>query len=115
MTGAPVKPETIWTMMNQLRNKILKMLEEEVVKDVKEKEKLEYLIKMIWDKKLSYNSNFIIYSCFCFDYIRRKLPTTIFENVLSQQDNGTGGEIEGTIGDSSGTDGTTFTGGKDKN
>ena len=47
MTGAPVKPETIWTMMNQLRNKILKMLEEEVVKDVKEKEKLEYLIKMI--------------------------------------------------------------------
>ncbi|HSF50464.1 MAG TPA: hypothetical protein VLA74_06865, partial [Nitrososphaeraceae archaeon] len=32
-------------MMNQLRNRILKMLEEGSIKDVKEKEKLEYLIK----------------------------------------------------------------------
>jgi hypothetical protein len=45
MTGAPVKPDAMWTMMNQLRNRILKMLEEGSIKDVKEKEKLEYLIK----------------------------------------------------------------------
>jgi hypothetical protein len=45
MTGAPVKPEAMWTMMNQLRNRIANMLEEGYVKDVKEKEKLEYLLK----------------------------------------------------------------------
>ena len=45
MTGAPVKPDAMWTMMKQLRNRILKMLEEGSIKDVKEKEKLEYLIK----------------------------------------------------------------------
>ena len=45
MTGAPVKPDAMWTMMNQLRNRILKMLEEGSNKDVKEREKLEYLIK----------------------------------------------------------------------
>ena len=45
MTGAPVKPDAMWTMMNQLRNRILKMLDEGSIKDVKEKEKLEHLIK----------------------------------------------------------------------
>lgn len=40
MTGAPVNPEAMWTMMNQLRNRILKMLEEGSIKDAKEKEKL---------------------------------------------------------------------------
>jgi integrase/recombinase XerD len=45
MTGAPIKPDAMWTMMNQLRNRILKMLEEGSIKDIKEKEKLEYLIK----------------------------------------------------------------------
>jgi integrase/recombinase XerD len=45
MTGAPVKSEAMWTMMNQLRNRILKMLDEGLIKDTKEKERLEYLIK----------------------------------------------------------------------
>jgi integrase/recombinase XerD len=45
MTGAPIKPEAMWTMMNQLRNRILNMLQEGLIKDIKEKEKLEYLIK----------------------------------------------------------------------
>jgi hypothetical protein len=45
MTGAPVKPDAMWTMMNQLRNRILKMLKEGSITDTKEKEKLEYLIK----------------------------------------------------------------------
>ena len=45
MTGAPVKPEAMWTMMNQLKIRVLKMLQERTIKDVKEKEKLEYLIK----------------------------------------------------------------------
>jgi hypothetical protein len=31
--------------MNQARNRILKMLEEGLIKDAKEKEKLEYLIE----------------------------------------------------------------------
>jgi integrase/recombinase XerD len=45
MTGAPVKPEAMWTMMNQLRNRILKILEDGSIKDAKEEEKLYYLIK----------------------------------------------------------------------
>ena len=39
MTGAPVKPEAMWTMMNQLRNRIIKMLEEGSIKDIKRKRK----------------------------------------------------------------------------
>lgn len=45
MTGAPVKPEAMWTMMNQLKNRIIKILDEGLIKDPAEKEKLEYLIK----------------------------------------------------------------------
>jgi hypothetical protein len=45
MTGAPVKPEAMWTMINQLRIRIEKMLKEGAISDIKEKEKLEYLIK----------------------------------------------------------------------
>ena len=45
MTGAPVKPEAMWTMMNQLKNRILKKLEEESIKISKKKKNLEYLIK----------------------------------------------------------------------
>ena len=46
ITGAPVKPDAMWTMMNQLRKRIIKMVEEGSVKDTKEKEKLENLIKI---------------------------------------------------------------------
>jgi hypothetical protein len=35
------------------------------------------------------------------------LPTTIFENVLAQEDNGTGGEIGGTYGGINGAGGDT--------
>ncbi len=53
MTGAHVKPEAMWTMMNQLRNRILKMLEEGSIKDVKEKEKLAILTHHQRWKRLS--------------------------------------------------------------
>ena len=46
ITGAPIKPDAMWTMMNQLRKRIIKMVEEGSVKDTKEKEKLENLIKI---------------------------------------------------------------------
>ena len=38
ITGAPVKPDAMWTMMNQLRKRIIKMVEEGSVKNTKEKE-----------------------------------------------------------------------------
>lgn len=46
MTGAPVKPEAMWTMMNQLKTRIIKILQEGLINDPAEKEKLEYLIKV---------------------------------------------------------------------
>jgi hypothetical protein len=44
MTGAPVKPDAMWPMMNQLKNRIILMLENGSIKDVREKEKLLYLV-----------------------------------------------------------------------
>jgi integrase/recombinase XerD len=46
ITGAPIKPDAMWTMMNQSRKRIIKMVEEGSVKDTKEKEKLENLLKI---------------------------------------------------------------------
>jgi len=46
ITGAPVKLDAMWTIMNQLRKRIIKMVEEGLVKDTKEKEKLDNLIKI---------------------------------------------------------------------
>ncbi|MGE5635074.1 MAG: hypothetical protein ACM3VV_07560 [Deltaproteobacteria bacterium] len=53
-------------MMNQLRNRILKMLEEGSIKNVKEKEKLAYLIKTkkwnpycVRHSSISSNSDFL--------------------------------------------------------
>ena len=45
MTGAPVRPDAMWTMMNQLKIRIIKILKEGLINDPEEKEKLEYLIK----------------------------------------------------------------------
>ena len=43
--GAPVKPEVLWTVMKQLRNRIIRLLQNANIDDPKEREKLEYLIK----------------------------------------------------------------------
>ena len=43
--GAPIKPEALWTMMNQLRKRIARMIENGAIDNDEEKEKLEYLLK----------------------------------------------------------------------
>ena len=43
--GAPIKPEAMWTMMKQLRKRIMHMLENGSIIDPKEREKLTYLLR----------------------------------------------------------------------
>jgi hypothetical protein len=42
--GAPVKPESMWSMMKQLRDRIARLLEKGEITDPKEREYLEYLL-----------------------------------------------------------------------
>jgi hypothetical protein len=44
-TGAPINPEAIWTMMNQVRKRILRLLENGSITNLKEREKLRHLVK----------------------------------------------------------------------
>ena len=39
ITGGPIKSDALWTMMKQLRNRIIKMLEEGLIRDIEEKAK----------------------------------------------------------------------------
>ena len=43
--GAPVRPESIWTMMRQLRERIIRLLERGEINNLDERERLHYLIK----------------------------------------------------------------------
>jgi integrase/recombinase XerD len=43
--GAPIKPDALWTMMKQLKKRIATMLENGAIKEQKEKEKLEFLLR----------------------------------------------------------------------
>jgi integrase/recombinase XerD len=43
--GAPVRPEVLWTVIKQLHQRIVRLLESNSIDDTKEREKLEYLIK----------------------------------------------------------------------
>ena len=43
-TGSPIHPEAIWTMMKQLKNRILRLLDTGSIINVKEREKLRHLI-----------------------------------------------------------------------
>ncbi|HZC20333.1 MAG TPA: hypothetical protein VE223_01690 [Nitrososphaeraceae archaeon] len=45
ITGAPLKPEAMWTMMKQLRYRIIRLLENDSIKDEQERQKLEFLLK----------------------------------------------------------------------
>jgi hypothetical protein len=45
MTGAPVGPDAMWTMMKQLKNRIIRLLETGSIIDKDERQKLEYLLK----------------------------------------------------------------------
>src|SRR4030095_9165284 len=44
--GAPVRPESIWTIMKQLRERIIRLLEKGEIKNYDEREKLELLLKL---------------------------------------------------------------------
>src|SRR5215469_15032742 len=43
--GAPIKPEALWTMMKQLRQRIESLVENQIIKDPKEHEGLVYLLR----------------------------------------------------------------------
>jgi integrase/recombinase XerD len=43
-TGGPVKPNSIWDMMRQLKIRIKRLLENNEITDTKEREKLQYLV-----------------------------------------------------------------------
>lgn len=45
MTGAPIKPDALWTVMNRLKNRIVNMLENGAIKDMEEKGRLESLLR----------------------------------------------------------------------
>jgi len=44
-TGAPVKPDAMWRVMKQLRNRIINLLQSGSILNEEEKQKLEFLIK----------------------------------------------------------------------
>jgi integrase/recombinase XerD len=44
-SGAPVGPDAMWTMIKQLRNRIMRLVEQGSIADEAERQKLEYLIK----------------------------------------------------------------------
>ena len=45
-TGAPIKPETNWQVLNQLRKYIQRLVEGGAIKDEQKKQKLDYLLKV---------------------------------------------------------------------
>ncbi|PWU82111.1 MAG: hypothetical protein DLM72_03360 [Candidatus Nitrosopolaris wilkensis] len=45
LTGAPVKSDAMWTMMKQLRQRIIRLIESGSVTSTEERQKLEHLIK----------------------------------------------------------------------
>jgi hypothetical protein len=45
LNGSPIKPESMWTMMKQLRRRIVWILESGSISEENERKKLEYLIK----------------------------------------------------------------------
>jgi hypothetical protein len=45
LNGSPIKPEAMWTMMKQLRERIIRILGSGSIPDENERKKLQYLIK----------------------------------------------------------------------
>ncbi|MDN5847185.1 MAG: hypothetical protein L0H53_13035, partial [Candidatus Nitrosocosmicus sp.] len=44
ITGGPVKSDAMWTMMKQLQSRIARLVKSDEIKDMEEKEKLEFLL-----------------------------------------------------------------------
>ncbi|MDF0680194.1 MAG: hypothetical protein P0116_04435 [Candidatus Nitrosocosmicus sp.] len=44
-SGSPITPEALWTVMKQLQKRIVRLLKEGSIKDAKEIEKLEFLLR----------------------------------------------------------------------
>ncbi len=44
-TGAPIGSDAMWTMMKQLRNRIVRLLENDTITNDEERQKLEFLLK----------------------------------------------------------------------
>ena len=61
--GSPIRPEALWTIMKQLRNRIIRLLESNCITDKKEQEKLDYLVK---SKK--WNPYCVRHSAITYDY-----------------------------------------------
>jgi integrase/recombinase XerD len=66
MTGAPVGPDAMWTMMKQLKNRIFPLLKNGSITDEQERQKLEYLLKTkkwnpycIRHSSISYDSDYL--------------------------------------------------------
>ena len=57
-TGAPVKPEAMWTVMKQLRNRIIRLIESGSITDKEESQKTRISTK---DKEMES----ILYTSFC--------------------------------------------------
>jgi integrase/recombinase XerD len=43
--GAPIKPKAIWNIMNQLRNRIIRLLDTKEITNESERQKLEFLLR----------------------------------------------------------------------
>ena len=54
LNGAPINPDAIWTIMKQLRKRIIRLLENNSIEKQEEKEKLEYLVKEKRPRKYKY-------------------------------------------------------------
>ena len=73
ITGAPLKPEAMWTMMKQLRYRIIRLLENNGIKDEQEKQKLEFLLKTKkWNPYCIRHSSITSDSAFLPEYALKK-------------------------------------------
>ena len=44
--GAPIKPEALWTVMKQLRKRIVRMLKDNTITNIEEREKIEEIVRI---------------------------------------------------------------------
>ena len=90
MTGAPLKPEAMWTMMKQLRYRIIRILENGSITDNEERQKVEYLLKTKkWNPYCIRHSAITSDSDFLPEYVLRKkldgqwIQTNVYPPILS--------------------------------